>query len=170
MKSVIQLVIVSVVVGFLLILFLKRSTTSISMEKDYYEEAGAFTNRFEQWNLSHFEKVCLGLLEGLGLKVECVSYINPREFDLIARDVKPVTGGDFIVHCLLASPGEVVEANRVIALSDVVRTEKASKGIFITTGYFSADTAHLLEGAPLELINARRLKELILQHDLLALV
>lgn len=165
-----ELVIVSVVVGFLLILFLRRSTTSITMEKDYYEEASTLTNRFEQWDLSHFEKVCLRLLEGLGLKVQCVSYLNPRELDLIARDIKPVTGGDFIVHCLLASPGEVVEANRVIALSDVVRTEKASKGIFITTGYFSADTTNLLEGAPLELINAKRLKELILQHDLLALV
>ncbi|MBI2877971.1 MAG: restriction endonuclease [Candidatus Tectomicrobia bacterium] len=163
-----ELVFVSVGIGFLLILLLKRSTTSIVVEKDYYEEPDALTGRFERWELSQFEKVCLKLLEELGLEVRSIAYLNTREFDLVACDPKPVTGGDFIIHCLLAPPGEIVEANRVIALSDVVRTEKASKGIFITTGYFSADTANLPEGAPLELINAKRLKQLILEHDLLA--
>jgi restriction endonuclease Mrr len=51
----------------------------------------------------------------------------------------------------------------VNALRDQVKGEQAAKGIFITTGYFAEETSKVVEGPPLELINAKRLAELI--HD-----
>jgi len=165
-----MLVISSIAIGFALILLLKKTTAPIPMEEDYYAEADSGGGKFEDWELNRFEEVCRQLLITWGLVVKSYSHPSPKEVEFVAHNPKPIVGGEFIIYGLLAPQGEVVEANRVMALSDLVRSERASKGVFITTGYFSADTAHLLEGAPLELINAKKLKGLLTTHNLLHLI
>lgn len=164
------MVIVSVMIGFALILLLKRTTASIPREKDYYAEADLATEKFKNLGINQFERVCRRLLTEWGLVIKSCSRLSPQEIEFVAQDPKPIVGGDFIVYGRLVTDGEVIETSQVMALSDVVRSEKASKGVFITTGFFSADTAQMLEGAPLELINARRLRELLSTHNLLHLV
>lgn len=164
------IVVVSVVIGFALILLLKKTTASIPREKDFYAESDPADDKLKSLGMNQFEGVCGRLLTEWGLVIKSCSRLSPQEIEFVAQDPKPIVGGDFIVYGRLVTDGEVIETSRVMALSDVVRSEKASKGVFITTGFFSADTAQMLEGAPLELINARRLKELILHHDLRSLV
>ncbi len=164
-----EIVVVSVVIGFALILMLRRTTASIPVEEDYFAEVDPVAEKFEDWGLGEFEEVCRQLLAKWGLVVKDCSCRSEQEIEFVAHDPKPIVGGTFIIQGLLVHREEVIEASRVMALSDVVRAEKASKGVFITTGYFAADTAQRLEGAPLELINARKLRELLAAQDLLHL-
>ena len=39
--------------------------------------------------------------------------------------------------------------------------QRATKGIFITTGFFSEEVPKLVEGPPLELINGQRLRQIL---------
>ena len=93
--------------------------------------------------------------------------MNDEEIDILARHPAPVTGGDYIVHGILVPEGEFVSSIRVIGLSDTVRAERALKGILVTTGYFTEEVRKYAEGAPLELINVARLRELLKEHGFL---
>ena len=95
------------------------------------------------------------------------SYVRsgPRELEIAAVNPQPITGGDFLVHC--SHPEDnFVSSVRVNALRDQVKGEQATKGIFITTGFFDEETSKRPEGPPVELINAKRLAELIQDYRL----
>jgi restriction endonuclease Mrr len=62
--------------------------------------------------------------------------------------------------------GEVVEAIQVLALSDAVKGEGASKGVLLTNGFFSDEAAKAAAGGPVELINGARFHELLTRYDL----
>jgi hypothetical protein len=109
-----------------------------------------------------FERLCLALVEEMGLVVSSYVRNGPRELEIAAVNPQPITGGDFVVHCTHPEDG-FVGAARVNILRDQVKGEQAAKGIFITTGFFAEETSKVAEGPPLELINAKRLAGLM--HD-----
>jgi restriction endonuclease Mrr len=85
--------------------------------------------------------------------------------EVAAVNPQPITGGDYLVHCTHPENG-FVASMQVNALRDQVKGEQASKGIFITTGFFAEETSKVAEGPPIELINAKRLEELIQDYRL----
>ena len=54
---------------------------------------------------------------------------------------------------LLIPPGKTVNAMKVKGFLDTVKGEGASRGILITTGYFSNEAINLIEEEPVELVN-----------------
>ncbi|MBI2080943.1 MAG: restriction endonuclease [candidate division NC10 bacterium] len=157
------LVAVAVLLGFVLIgliLFSSRRTPVV-MEKDFYRDRGAPPAGIGGLAMPQFERLCLKLLEEMGLVVDRVSRPSERELDIQAVNPQPVTGGDYLVHCILAEADEPVHPSRVTALADTVKGERATKGILITTGYFAEEVAKRLEGPPVELINGQRFAQLL---------
>jgi len=159
------LVFVSVAIGFLviaLLVFAKPSRPAVEREGRRPEtESGVAHLTMEQ-----FERLCLRLVEEMGLVVSSYVRNRPRELEIAAVNPQPITGGDLLVHCTHPEDGFVSSA-RVNILRDQVKGEQATKGIFITTGFFAEETSKVPEGPPLELINARRLERLIQEYRLI---
>src|SRR3972149_2833928 len=159
------LVFVSVAIGFLviaLLVFAKPSRPAVEREGRRPEtESGVAHLTMEQ-----FERLCLRLVEEMGLVVSSYVRNRPREREIAAVTPQPITGGDLLVHCTHPEDGFVSSA-RVNILRDQVKGEQATKGIFITTGFFAEETSKVPEGPQLELINARRLERLIQEYRLI---
>ncbi|MFQ5656356.1 MAG: restriction endonuclease [Candidatus Methylomirabilales bacterium] len=160
------LVVAAVAIGFLLIallVFAKPSKPALEREGRQPEASSSFTHL----PMQDFERLCLQLADEMGLVVSSAVRSGPRELEISALNPQPITGGDIIIHCTHPQDG-FVDPARVNALRDQVRGEQAAKGIFITTGFFSEETAKVVEGPPLELINAKRLEGLVQEYRLVA--
>jgi len=155
------LVVFALAIGFLLIallVFAKPTRPAVEREGRRPEPASGLAHL----TMEDFERLCFKLVEEMGLVVSSSVRGGPRGLEIAAVNPQPITGGDFLVHCTHPENGFVSSA-QVNALRDQVKGEQAAKGIFITTGYFAEETSKVVEGPPLELINAKRLAELI--HD-----
>ena len=153
------LVLLSLAMGFFLIAvlgFAKPSRPAVEREGRRPEAASSFAHL----TMADFERLCLALVEEMGLVVSSYVRNGPRELEIAAVNPQPITGGDFVVHCTHPEDG-FVGAARVNILRDQVKGEQAAKGIFITTGFFAEETSKVAEGPPLELINAKRLRDLM---------
>jgi restriction system protein len=158
------LVTIALLAGLALILLISRSSSPVAAERAYYQPRGAEQQRLEGLAPEQFERLCIRLLEQMGLVIHSLNSDKRGQIDITAINPQPITGGEYIVHCVLASPDEPINSTRIIALSDTVRAEGASKGIFITTGFFSEEVPKLVEGPPLELINGQRLRQILVEH------
>jgi restriction system protein len=158
------LVIFSVTIGFLviaLLIFAKPSRPAVEREGRRPEG----TSNFAHLSMADFERLCFRLVEEMGLVMSSHVRNRPRELEIAAVNPQPITGGDLLVHCTHPEDGFVSSA-RVNMLRDQVKGEQATKGIFITTGFFAEETSKVFEGPPLELINAKRLEDLIREYRL----
>ena len=158
------LVLLSLAMGFVLIgvlVFAKPSRPAVEREGRRPEAASGFAHL----TMADFERLCLALVEEMGLVVSSYVRNGPRELEIAAVNPQPITGGDFVVHCTHPEDGFVAAA-RVNLLRDQVKGEQAAKGIFITTGFFAEEISKVVEGPPLELINAKRLRELMRDYRL----
>ncbi|MFQ5960819.1 MAG: restriction endonuclease [Candidatus Methylomirabilales bacterium] len=155
------LVIFALALGFLLIallVFARPSKPAVEREGRRPEPTAGLAHL----TMEDFDRICLKLVEEMGLVVSSSVRSGARGLEIAAVNPQPITGGDFLVHCTHPEDG-FVDSAQVNALRDQVKGEQAAKGIFITTGFFAEETSKVTEGPPLELINARRLAELI--HD-----
>ena len=69
------------------------------------------------------------------------------------NDETPVVGGSYIALCIIDPPDKTVNAIKVKGFLDTVKGEGASRGILITTGYFTNEAMNLIEDEPVELVN-----------------
>lgn len=155
------LVTMAILLGLGLILLLNRSSSPVAVEKAYYQPRGAEQQRLERLAPEQFERLCFRLLEQMGLSITSCHRNKQGEIDITALNPQPITGGSYIVRCALIPPEIPINSTQIIALSDTVLAERALKGIFITTGFFSEEVPKLTEGAPLELINGQRLRQIL---------
>ena len=154
-------------VGFVLIFFVKKTTTNVAME----EAAGDMKDDKDIEVLrtispESFEKMIIEILDDLGMQIIETNWVNNREIDILANNPIEIVGGNYIVHGILVPEGEYVSSIRVIGLSDTVRAEAALKGILITTGFFAEEVQKYSEGAPMELINVNKLKDILVSRGL----
>jgi len=160
------LVFISVAIGFLLIallVFAKPSRPAVEREGRRPEAA----SNLAHLSMEAFKQLCLKLVDEMGLVLSSCVRSGSRELEISAVNPQPITGGEYLVHCTHPEDG-FVASMQVNALRDQVRGEQASKGIFITTGFFAEETSKVAEGPPIELINAKRLEELIQEYHLVA--
>ena len=109
-----------------------------------------------------FERVCKRLLESMGFTVETTKASGDGGIDLIGYNTQPLLSGKYIIQCkrYAGSVGEPI----IRDLYGVVTSERANKGILITTGHFTKAAASFAENKPIELIDGKQLKELIVQY------
>lgn len=154
----------AILIGLGLILLLTRSASPVVAEKAYYQPRSAEQQRLEQIAPEQFERLCLRLIERIGLSITGCHRNKAGEIDITAVNPQPITGGSYIVRCILIPPEVPIHSTQIIALSDTVLAERASKGIFITTGFFSEEVTKLTEGPPIEYINGHRLRQMLREH------
>ena len=154
-------IIVAIILGFVVIFAMKKVPAPVSQEQ---QEAGFGDGQAPlpmTLSLERFEWLCGRLLRELGLDVERSATAGSRQLEVMAVRSAPIVGGQYIIHGELLQAGEVVEAVQVLALTDAVKGEGASKGVLITNGFFSDDAVTAAVGGPIELINGVRFSELL---------
>ena len=155
---------IAILLGLGLILLLNRSSSPVAAEKAYYQPRGVEQQRLERLTPEQFERLCLRILEQMGLSITGSHRNRHGEIDIAAVNPQPITGGSYIVRCALIPPEVPINSIQIIALCNTVLAERALKGIFITTGFFSEEVPKLTEGPPIELINGQRLQQILGQH------
>lgn len=118
-------------------------------------------------NLSgvEFERVCQLLVENMGFSVETTKASGDGGIDLIAYNSQPLLSGKYIIQCkrYTGSVGEPI----IRDLYGVVMSERANKGILMTTGHFTKSAETFAEGKPIELIDGVAMQNLFSQYGLL---
>ena len=123
---------------------------------------------FEINNLSgiEFENICQMLVEKMGFTTEITKASGDGGIDLIAYNHQPLLSGKYIIQCkrYAGSVGEPI----IRDLYGVVMSERANKGILMTTGHFTKSAIGFAQGKPLELIDGAALKSLMSQYGIQA--
>ncbi|MDE2058195.1 MAG: restriction endonuclease [candidate division NC10 bacterium] len=158
------LVTIAILLGLGLILLLNRSSSPVAVEKAYYQPRGVEQQQLEQLTSEQFERLCYRLVEQMGLSITGCHRNRQGEIDVAAVNSQPITGGSYIIRCILTPPETPIHSTQIIALSHTVLAERALKGILITTGFFSEEVAKLIAGPPIELINGQRLRQIMREH------
>lgn len=114
-----------------------------------------------------FENVCQQLIEKMGFSVETTKASGDGGIDLIANNYQPILSGRYIIQCK-RYPGSVGEPI-IRDLYGVITSERANKGILMTTGYFTKSAISFAEGKQIELIDGVKLKGLLLKYGMYGL-
>lgn len=160
-------VIIAVVIGFLIILAMKKTPPPISRDQlaaGFEDGRGPLLQTLTD---ERFEGLCRSLLQELGLEIERTTRAGDREVEMLAVNSAPIIGGRYLIHGALLGAGEVVEAMQVLSFIDAVKGEGASKGVLLTNGFFSDEAAKASAGGPVELVNGAGLHELLRRYGLL---
>ena len=106
-----------------------------------------------------FENICQDLLEKMGFSTERTKASGDGGIDIIAYNDQALISGKYIIQCkrYVGSVGEPI----IRDLYGVITSERANKGILMTTGHFTKHAISFAQGKPLELIDGAKMQELI---------
>lgn len=110
-----------------------------------------------------FEILCQQLLQKMGFEVETTKASGDGGIDLIAINHQALLSGKYIVQCkrYVGSVGEPI----IRDLYGVVMSERANKGILITTGHFTFSAIEFAQDKNIELIDGVKLHKLLNQYE-----
>ena len=100
------------------------------------------------------------LLQRYGITVENRVESGPNEITLHGRSRDPLIGGRYIIVCHYGPSDGLVRSTRLLEFRDEVKATGATKGVFLTDGFFTSDARYLLEDAPVSLLNRHELASL----------
>lgn len=135
---------------------------SIIQRKEDMQQTGA--ENINQLSGVEFERVCQQLVEKMGFETETTKASGDGGIDLIAYNHQPLLSGKYIIQCkrYSGSVGEPI----IRDLYGVVMSERANKGILMTTGYFTKSAISFAEGKPIELIAGKEVQELLIKYNI----
>jgi len=88
----------------------------------------------------NLEKMIAELLSKKGFEVELTKQTRDNGYDILAlKHIKDFSPVKYLVECKKYSPERKVGVEIIRSFKDVILTEKANKGIIVTTSYFSRD-------------------------------
>lgn len=149
--AIFLIVFVSFVIGFILIALLKNTSPPHPQETILFKDQG--DKPIYLVDPDAFKAKCVEFLEKFNLEYEHSIWATDNELEIIMNDETPVVGGSYLALCVIDPPSGTVDAIKVKGFLDTVKGEGASRGIFITTGYFSNDAIRTIEEEPVELVN-----------------
>jgi hypothetical protein len=141
----------AIILGLVLIFLLKNTSPPPPQEQIRFDgpsgKPGYLTDP------EAFKNKCLEFLEKFNLEYEHSVWANDSELEIAMRDETPIVGGVYLGLCIINPPNNTVDMMKVKGFLDTVKGEGASRGILITTGYFSDDATRLIDEEPVELVN-----------------
>ncbi|HCU25918.1 MAG TPA: hypothetical protein DF383_12950 [Deltaproteobacteria bacterium] len=151
---------------FLFSIFLIYLIQKTSKRKSTEEEKIPIAPALQHLDLDQFFAIGCELLEKMGLKILNSYRTEDNEIDIFAENPTPIVGGPFLAHLILYPEGAQVTSAEVQNFASNLIGERRGKGILITTGFFAPDVAMLPELPPMEMIDGKRLAELMRQHGI----
>ena len=138
-------------IGIILILFLKKTSPPTPQEQVHFDSPSEIPVYLSDRDA--FKSKCVEFLEKFNLEYVHSVWADDHELEITLNDVTPVVGGSYLALCIIDPPGKTVNGIKVKGFLDTVKGEGASRGIFITTGYFTNEAIILIEDEPVELVN-----------------
>lgn len=111
-----------------------------------------YLNNQKLYELSprNFEKIIAELLSEKGFEVELTKQTRDNGYDILAlKHIKDFSPVKYLVECKKYSPERKIGVEIIRSFKDVILTEKANKGIIVTTSYFSRDAIKKQTESPL---------------------
>ncbi|MDC0946037.1 restriction endonuclease [Nitrospinaceae bacterium] len=137
------------IIGMILIVSLKKVSPPLPQEKIHFD-----TDKPKYLiDQTAFKEKCVEFLEKFNLEYVHSVWANDHELEIAMNDETPVVGGTYLALCIINPPGQTVNAIKVKGFLDTVKGEGASRGIFITTGYFSDEAIRSIDEEPVELVD-----------------
>lgn len=121
-------------------------------------------NDFNNLSGIEFEILCQHVLESLGFTTEITKAVGDGGIDIIAHNNQAFFYGKYVIQCKRYSGG--VGEPIIRDLYGVVTSERANKGILITTGYFTSSAVKFSEDKNIELIDGEKLCQIIYQNNI----
>ena len=137
------------IIGIVLIVSLKKVSPPQPQEKIHFDSDKP-KYLIDQ---TAFKEKCVEFLEKFNLEYVHSVWANDHELEIAMNDETPVVGGIYLALCIIDPPGQTVNAIKVKGFLDTVKGEGASRGIFITTGYFSDEAIRSIDEEPIELVD-----------------
>ena len=137
------------IIGIVLIVSLKKVSPPQPQEKIHFD-----TDKPKYLiDQTAFKEKCVEFLKKFNLEYVHSVWANDHELEIAMNDETPVVGGTYLALCIIDPPGQTVNAIKVKGFLDTVKGEGASRGIFITTGYFSDEAIRSIDEEPVELVD-----------------
>ena len=140
---------VAFAIGILLIVSLKKISPPPPQEQIHFDSD---TPKYLV-DQTAFKEKCVEFLSKFNLEHKHSVWANNTELEIAMIDETPVVGGIYLALCIIDPPNKTVDSIKVKGFIDTVKGEGASRGIFITTGYFDEKAIKLIEEEPIELVN-----------------
>lgn len=110
-----------------------------------------------------FEHLVRELLQAIGLKLVGTTTKDDNGVDGVFLDENPIAGGMVIMQAKLYS--RVVSSETVHALASIVEIKRASRGLLVTTSWFSSASSEFASRhGLLQLIDGEQLASLLKEH------
>ena len=138
-------------VGIILIVLLKNAAPPAPQDQLRFESSDDIPKFLIDQDT--FEEKCVEFLSKFNLEHKHSVWANNSELEIAMIDETPVVGGVYLSLCIIDPPNKIVDSIKVKGFIDTVKGEGASRGIFITTGYFDEKAIKLIEEEPIELVN-----------------
>jgi restriction system protein len=139
------------IIGIILIVSLKKTSPPAPQEQIHFDSPSDTPIYLS--DREEFKSKCVEFLEKFHLEYVHSVWADDHELELALNDVTPVVGGSYLALCIIEPPGNIVNAIKVKGFLDTVKGEGASRGILITTGYFTHEAINLIDEEPVELVN-----------------
>jgi Restriction endonuclease len=162
MGNLLIVIFCTVVLGFFLIFWIQKT----SGRRETVEEKIPLPAPLQNLDIDQFFAICRELLEKMGLKVEETYRTEDNEIEVYAENPAPMVGGPIVAYLMLYPRGAQVTSMDVMNFASDIVGERKSKGILITTGFFTPDVPYLPELPPIEFIDGKRLYELMQRYQI----
>ena len=149
--AIFGIVFIAFFIGIILILFLKKTSPPTPQEQIKFDSPSGKPSFL--LNTEDFKSKCVEFLEKFNLEYVHSVWADDHELEIFLNDETPVVGGAYLALCIIDPPNQTVNAIKVKGFLDTVKGEGASRGILITTGYFTNEAINLVDEEPIELVN-----------------
>jgi len=154
-----------IILGFAeigVIRLLRKLSKSQKTLETTFEEGKRETSTLLDLSPIEFEKLVSELLKAMGFKTQITKASHDGGIDVIAILDKPIIGGKYVIQCKRYK--NTVPVKVIREPYGVMQSEKANKGILITTSDFSSDGYKFASDKQIELINREKLLQLIREY------
>ncbi|QPJ66069.1 MAG: restriction endonuclease [Candidatus Nitrohelix vancouverensis] len=142
---------VAFAIGIVLIVFLKNTSPPPPPDKVHFDNPD--DKPVYLIDPDEFKSKCIEFLEKFNLEYRHSVWASDSELEIAMQDETPVIGGVYLGLCIINPYNNTVDSIKVKGFIDTVKGEGASRGILITTGYFSADAMNVVDEEPVELVD-----------------
>ena len=142
---------------------LREYASLVMANPDIFDYSSTDSSDINSLSGIEFENLCKNLLEKMNFEVSTTKQSGDGGIDLIAYNHQPLLEGKYVVQCkrYSGSVGEPI----IRDLYGVVNSERANKGILITSGSFTNSAITFAAGKQLELIDGYKLSILLKEYE-----
>lgn len=108
-----------------------------------------------------FEKLIARLLACMGFHAQMTKASGDGGIDIVATLDRPIVGGRYLIQCKRYAPCSPVGVPRVREFYGALATERAVKGVLISTSGFTADAKRYASEVSIDLIGRYQLERLL---------